>query len=178
MKKLTSLFILLIMFISANICAGSVTPLQYFYMVKKVFPEKKTVSVFLPASIENEEKPRIAKAAVKMGVKVVLHLVTDVQSVKENLALVDPGSVVVVYASPELESAIIAQLIVSHCTNNKIPLVSSSKKYSDQGALIALLPGEDNKIQLTINLKESMYMADRFNEQFLQQIGAAEVIRN
>lgn len=178
MKRMAILCGLFVIFFTVSSSwAESVTMLQYFFLTKKVLPETEAVSIFIPSALVEDEKPKIALAAAKMGLKVFIHPVDNADEASLNLKQLKENSVLLVYDSPELNSAPVRNRILATCNAGNILVISSSRSYLDGGALLGVWKGEDGKIKLTLNLKKSPALSSRFNDFRLQQIGADEVIR-
>lgn len=177
MKKRFSFLILQIFIFSSLAFGREVTLLQFFYTAKNVFPDVKEISIFLPAEQQAAEQPKIASAAAKMGLTVKLFLIDDAKSIGSNIKLLGNNTVLLVYDSPVLMEKSSRLFILSKSKEMQVPVITSSRDYSDSGALLGLFPDENNKLKLIVNLQHSPYLSAKFTDEFNQKIGAAEVIR-
>jgi ABC-type uncharacterized transport system substrate-binding protein len=163
--------------IAGQVLGKDVTYLQFFYMIKNIFPETKEVAIFLPKDIQEQEQSKIASASVKMGLTIKLYLISDMSSIRSNLKLLPAKSVLLVYTDPLLMEKSNRDHIINSCAEKQIPIISSSQEYITAGALIGLLIDESNKLKVVINVQQYPQIASLFSEEFTQKIGAAEVIR-
>jgi len=173
--SLRSIMMVLAIVISAF--GKDVTYLQFFYTIKNVFPDVKEVAIFLPQDLQEQEQSKIASASVKMGVTAKLYLITDVQSIGNNTKLLNQKSVVLIYNAPILAEKSNRDFIIKKCAEMQIPVVTSSQDFVQAGALIGLLPDENNKLKLIVNVQQYPQIASLFSAEFSQKVGVAEIIR-
>ncbi len=177
MKRIYLISVIFLLILSQSASAKNITWLQYFFAVKKIFPETKEIAVFLPQSEQSSQKEAMAKAAAKIGVKIKLYLVDDARSIGNNLKLVPENSVLIIYDSPVLMDKSSRVYILSRCKEKNISVVTASKEYSDSGALVGLLRGDDGRLKIVINLKFSPDLAAKFTPEFNQQAGVSKVLQ-
>ncbi len=175
MKRI--LFTLTAVLLLTQASFAKVTWLQYFYAIKKIFPDTKEIAIMLPKDQEASQKAALAKAAVSIGVKVKLYLVEDARSIGSNIKMIPDNSVLVVYDAPVLMEKSSRVYILSRCKEKNITVVTASQEYSDSGALIGLLRGDDGKLKIVVNLKFSPELAAKFTPEFIQKTGVSQVLQ-
>ncbi len=157
--------------------ADKVSALQYFFIVKKVFPDISEVTIFINAADEPTERPKITKAAAQMQLKVKLFLIESQKDIGANIQNIPNDGVLIVYQSDVLMNATSRMFVLSKAKEKNISVVTSSREYSQNGALLGLVKGADNKLEVLLNLKHSQSLATRFTEAFNAEIGVKQTLQ-
>jgi hypothetical protein len=176
MKKSTLLTITILFSFLTSAFAKEATALQYFFLVKKIFPEKTEVSVFIDKDRLGEEKDKIARASAQTGLKALIFEVDDQKSIGQNLRQLADNQVLILYGSPVVEEKSSVMFILSKCKSKGVSIFTASRAYSESGALLGILNDEVGA-ELVLNLKQNEQLATVFNENFIQEVGIKRVIR-
>jgi len=177
MKKFWSIIAIIFLTEGLLFSAQNPTPLQVFFAIKKIFPETKEISVFLSKKDFEKQKIKIGRAAAQSQLKAKLFPISNSADIGKSLKQFKESSTLVI-----LNSEIFLQnknkiYILSKCKEKKIKLVTSSKEYSNSGALIGILTGEDGKTHIVLNLKHRPDLQPVFTDTRIQQTGIAEIIQ-
>ncbi len=177
MKKII-IFLMLTVFMQAgNVFAAQPTFLQYFFSVKKVLPDTKTIGIFLPESEFADQKAKIAKASKLTGIKSKIFLIDDMKSIGQSIQSLSGLDLLLVYDSPLLMKKTSRMFILSKCKAKNIPIITASEKYSKSGAFLGLLKGEKGHTKMVLNLKLTPQLASLFTEDYLKKTGIKEQIK-
>lgn len=176
-KQLFNKSILVLLLPLFLVSAKDATALQFMFTVKKIFPDAKNVSVFMPTSTIDKEKSQLTRASAQAGLKTTVFGVNNYKDIGEALRKIDDGSVLVMFTSASLMDKSSKMFILTKCKKKQIKLVTSSKEYSDSGALLGIIPSDDHKTELILNLKHSAQLADRFTPETIKELGITTVIR-
>ena len=173
-KKFYFLIFIFIFSIVAN--AREVSILQLLFTAKKVFPEMGEISILIPKDIIDSETPKIERSAAQAQLKVKLYPVKNTRDIGTHLKQIPDNSILLVYNAPILKQKSSRMFILSKSKAKNISIISASREFTDQGALLGLFQGE-TKTELVINLKHSEFLAEKFTESFLVEIKAKEIIQ-
>ncbi len=178
MRKVTITLILLFTFLSGQLWAKNATAAQFLYMVSKVLPEKKNVSIFLPAELLSREKPKIERAAATFGLKVKLFLIETARSLGEGFKQLKNDEVLIVYESDVTSVKSSRLFILKKCKERNIPVVTPMEEYSKAGAFLGIIVNEKFKMKdLLVNVQNYAEYAPKFTEEFNVAIGVTQVIK-
>ncbi|HHM02471.1 MAG TPA: hypothetical protein ENJ15_05605 [Caldithrix abyssi] len=177
MRKL-SLVLVLLMFLGGPLWAKNATAAQYLYMVNKVLPEKKNVSIFLPSELLSKEKPKIERAAATFGIKVKIFLIETARSLGEGFKQLKDDEVLIVYESDVTSVKSSRLFILKKCKERNIPVVTPMAEYSKAGAFLGIIVNDKFKMQdLLVNVQNYAQYAPKFTEEFNVAIGVTQVIK-
>ncbi len=123
------------------------------------------------------EKMRVERAATQTGLKAKIYAVNNYKSIGEALRTIPDNTILVLYNSPAIADINSRLYILSKCSKKNIFVVTSSKDYSDSGAMLGILSGEGNKMKIVLNLKHSGEFGARFTPDLIKKLGIQEVIR-
>ncbi|MEJ2635085.1 MAG: ABC transporter substrate binding protein [Calditrichia bacterium] len=177
MKKMLFLFCLIFFAQNAVQAANSPTPLQIFFLVKKIFPEIKEVSVLVTKDLLETEKTRVTRAAAQTQMKVVLYPVENATDIGTSFKEINDKSFVVIYDTDILSQKSNKLYILSKCKEKRIPLITTSPEYTESGALIGILAEGNDKTDVVVNLKHSDSFQSKFTSDFIRQAGISRVIQ-
>jgi len=177
MFKIFSIVIMMVLFYNFGAYAQKISPRQYFFTVKKIFPETENIDLFIEESQLDELKNEIAKAAAQAQVKVKIYPVNDTKSIGQSVKKLDNSSTLVVLPSPVINNNSSKMFILSKCKEKGISVVTESKDYSDSGALLGIFPQDGAKTKIVLNLKHSQELLAKFTPEYAQQIGISEIIQ-
>ena len=140
MKKTLSSFVCIYMLMLATrLFANGVSPLQLLYVVKQVFPDQEQVTVFISKGQFAELEEKINRAAAQSHLKVQVCVVESSSGIGSMLSSMERNSVLVLLESDLLLNSTTKLYILSKCKEKQIAIVTSSKTYSDSGALVAVI---------------------------------------
>ena len=177
MKRIVKLTILAILLGLGSVIAKSPTYMQYFYSVKQVLPEAKQIAVFLTKDKYEADKDALNKAAQRTQLKVKVLLASDMKSIGQGINNMGAVDVLLVSDAEVLNKKASRLFVLSKCKDKKVPIISASEEYSQQGALIGLLKGENGRSKIVLNVKHAPYLASRFTEEFNKKAGIKELIQ-
>jgi len=177
MSKIFLTFITVIFLFNSLLNAQNVTPRQYFFTIKKIFPETQNIDLLIEESQLDDLKNDIAKAAAQAQLKVKIYPVNDTKSIGKSVKKLKNSGTLVVLPSPVINNNSSKMFILSKCKEKDISIVTESKEYSDSGALLGLFPQEGAKTKIVLNLKHSQELLARFTPDYAKQIGISEVIQ-
>jgi len=177
MTRFIITFLITLILLSIGINAQNVTPRQYFFIVKKIFPDTKEISVILDEKDLPNFKDDIAKAAGQAQVKAKIYPVSDFKSIGKSVNKVEKSGTLVVVPSPVLSDKSSKLFILSKCKEKDVVVVSESKDYSDSGALLGVFPQDGAKTKVVLNLKHSQDLLAKFTPDYAKQVGISEVIQ-
>lgn len=173
--KAIILFVLLGLITSLS--ASEPTFLQYLYSAKQVLPESEQVGIFITQDQYDATKDDINKACQRTNFKAKVFIVSDMKSIGKNMKDVKKIDVLLITQADVLNEKSSRLFILSKSKDKKIPLISSSEDYSQSGALIGLLPGENGRSKIVLNVKHTPYLAARFTDEFNKKAGIKELIQ-
>ena len=176
MNRIINYIIIVIFIILSNLSAQKVTPRQYFFTVKKIFPDTEEIGVFIQSSELPEVKDKIALAAAQAQIKVKIYSVSDFKSIGKGLKKLPQSGTIVVYPSPILLDKSSKLFVLKKCKEKAVAVISESKEYSDAGALLGIFPQVGAKTKIILNLKHSQDLLAKFTPDYVKQVGISEVI--
>jgi len=177
MKKTTlCLVCVFILMLTAQVFADEVSPLQIFHLMKQVFPAQEKVAVFISDAQYTKLKDKINLAAMQNNVKAHVFIVESSGDIGTALNGLEKNSVLILFESRTLLNNTSKLYILSKCKEKQVPIVTTSKAYSDSGALVAVVKDQDDKLALTLNLKQNAHLKDLFTEELIAKIGFKDVI--
>jgi len=173
------LFVVILLYaFSGQLFARNATASQYLYMISKVIPEKKNVSIFMSKDLVDKEKPKLERAAVTFGLTVKIYLIDNARTIGSSLKKIESDNALVVYGSPVLDEKTSKMFILSKCKEKGIPVVSSNEEYAKAGAFIGIIVNEKFKMsQLLINLQNHADQSSKFTEEFNLSLGITQVLK-
>jgi len=173
--KTNILFLLLILVSLAS--AAEPTFLQYLYSAKQVLPESENVGIFITQDQYDAGKDDINKACQRTSLKAQVFIVSDLKSIGKNMKAVKGVDLLLITQADVLNDKSSRLFLLSKSKDKKIPLISSSEEYSNSGALIGLLPGENGRSKIVLNVKHTPYLAARFTDEYNKKAGIKELIQ-
>lgn len=173
LKLITTILILC----SIGINAQNVTPRQYFFIVKKIFPDTKEISVIIDEKQLDNFKDDIAKAASQAQVIVKIYPISDFKSIGKSVKKINKSGILVVIPCPVLTNKSSKLFILSKCKAKDVAVISESKDYSDSGALLGIFPQDGAKTKVVLNLKHSQDLLTKFTPDYAKQVGISEVLQ-
>jgi ABC-type uncharacterized transport system substrate-binding protein len=170
-------YILLIITFSINVCiyADDANATQYLTIAKQAFPEVKEIHIFISPEDYDVEKGKINRAALQNKVTAKVYLIETSVDVNTNLKEIPQNSVLVVYQSRVLSRKSTILFMLSKCKKKKISLVTSSREYSESGALLGIVK-ENKRFKIILNLKQSEWLTAIFTEGKRFALGISEII--
>ena len=177
MKRLIATIISILLFQNLLIAANNPTPLQIFFIIKKVFPETQEVNLFIPNAVIADEQSKITRAAAQTQLKAKIFGIENATDIGKSLKKLEEGSILFILNSDIIQRKSTKLYILSKCKENKIALITSSSEYSNSGALIGIFKDENQKTQIVLNLKHYDYFKSKFTDDFIQQAGIASVLK-
>ena len=177
MSRFIITFLIAIIVLSIGINAQNITPRQYFFIIKQIFPDTKEISVILDEEDLPSFEDDIAKAAGQAQVKAIIYPVSDFKSIGKSIKKVEKSGTLVVVPSPILSDKSSKLFILSKCKEKNIAVISESKEYSESGALLGVFPQDGAKTKVVLNLKHSQDLLAKFTPDYAKQVGISEVIQ-
>jgi ABC-type uncharacterized transport system substrate-binding protein len=156
--------------------ASDVSALQLLFTVKKVFPQADEVNVLVPSNFFSREEQSIKRASTQTGIQPVIFIIERNSDIGASIRKMGRNSVLIVYGEDLLSERNSKLYVLSKCREKRIALISSSKSYSDSGALLGVLQGADKKVGLVLNLKHNHHLAPHFTPELIAEIGFSQVI--
>lgn len=179
MKKTAISGLLSLLFIASGVysaAASDVSALQLLFTVKKVFPSVSEVNILVPEKSLSKVENAIARAATQTKLNAVIFIIERNADIGASIRKMGSKSVLVVIGEDLLSEKSSKLFVLSKCKEKQIALVSSSKSYSDSGALLGVLPGADKKVGLVLNLKHNQHLKSRFTAETIAKLGFNKVI--
>ncbi len=177
MKRMLVVIGCLLAFHLTLFAGNNPTPLQMLFSIKKVFPEVKEVSVFISKGQLASEQEKITRAAAQTQLKVVLYPIDNASDIGSSIRQIPEKSFLVIFDSAVMDQNSSRLYILSKCKERGISLVTSSSAYTESGALLGVLSGQDQKTDLVVNLTHNEQFQSKFNPDYVQQTGITRVIR-
>ncbi len=179
MKISIRLFLALLLFAVeiSPLIAREVSPIQFLFTIRRIFPDQKKLTVFISQSKLEKVKPLLVRAAAQNKFNVKVHIIESTTDIGKSFREIDNNIILLIFDSPVLNHRKNRLYILKKCKEKKISIITSSKEYSDSGALLALLVNAENKIDVVVNLKHCKHLKDKFTEEFIRQNGIKEVIQ-
>ncbi len=176
MRIFTQTAILILCFLMVAM-AGGVTTLQFFFTVKKIFPSADHVHILISKKAFNEQKTKIVRSANQVQLKTTIYEIESMSDIGSKINQIPDHAIVIVYSNPILMNKKSRLFILKKSTDKQLSLVTDSEAYTRAGALVGLLPAEDDRTKLVVNLTHNKNIAGRFTPEFIQKMGIAQVIR-
>jgi ABC-type uncharacterized transport system substrate-binding protein len=175
MKNARSSVCLAAMLLAVSLFADDIGPMQFFYVTKQLFPTHDKVAVFVSKSQFNELEEKIKLSAAQNNLKAHVFIVESTGDIGAALNTIESNSVLVLFESRMLLSNTTKLYILSKCKEKQIAIITSSKSYSDSGALVAVTK-EAEKLSLILNLKQNEHLKTVLTQDVIAKIGFNEVI--
>lgn len=169
--------LLLIFPVSSYVFAQDANPSQFFYIVKNVFPEIEDVAVFISQESLEENKALMDRAAAQNKIKATIYLIETSTDVGDKIRELKDNSVLVIFSSDVLMKKSTQLYILKNCKDKRISVFTSSRDYSELGALMGLIKNEDKKVDLVLNLKQNEHLKTKFTGEYVEKVGIQEVIQ-
>ena len=157
--------------------AAEVNVYQFFYAIKKIFPDLKEVSMFLADDVLQAQKATIGRAALQNQLEAKIYVIETKSDIGKQLQALSHQSVLVIYTSAILTDKSTQLYILKTCKNKEISVITSSREYTDLGALLGIIPDGEKGIEMVLNLKHNMHLKERFTDAFIDDSGISEVIQ-
>jgi len=175
-KLMLSVILVSLIFGVLSLYAQEASPSQYFYVIKRLLPNVSEVSIFMAPELIEEKKLSINRAALQNKLTVKIFPIASAIELGKNIRQLKDGGVLIVYSSNVLLSKSSAVYVLKKCIEKNIAVVSSSQIYSDLGALLGLIRGEDNKLKVVLNLKKYASLQSQITQDKIQLAGVTQVI--
>ena len=150
---------------------------QFFYMIKQLFPDINDVSVFLSEESLANQKTIMDRAAAQYKLKVKIFIIDTSIDVGKRIRELGENSVLVIFNSDVLMKKSTKLYILKNCKGKKIAIFTSSRDYSDLGALMGIIKNGNNSVDLVLNLKHNEHFKPKFTDAFIEKVGISEVIQ-
>jgi len=157
--------------------AKDASPSQFFYVIKKLMPDCKEISMFMSSETIDKKKVSINRAALQNKIKVKIFPIESAIELGKNIRLLKDGDVLIVYSSDVLLNKSSAVYVLKKCIEKNIAVITSSKLYSDLGAFLGLIRGEDSKLKVIVNFKQYAELQSSITQEKLQLAGVTQVIK-
>ena len=177
MKGLCLFVVLLMLSQGAVAAAGDANATQFFYIVKKLFPEASEIAVFISPETLSEQKTMLDRAAAQNKVKATVYLIETSTDVGKRIRELKENSILVIFDSSVLLKKSTQLYVLKNCKEKQISVFTSSREYSDLGALLGIIKSSDSTVNLVLNLKQNEYLKPKFTDVFIKNTGIAEVIQ-
>ncbi len=177
MKRILSVLTLVLVIAGLGWAGNTATPLQVLFVLKKVFPEAKEINVLVTSSQLAAQQKRIGRAAAQTQLKVKIFEINSPTDIGKAIKEIPEAGFLVVFADDELAKNSNKIYILSKCKEKHIALITSSRDYSDSGALLGVLLDANHKTNIVLNLKHNAFLASKFSDEFIQKAGIAEVLQ-
>ncbi|RMH64986.1 MAG: hypothetical protein D6677_03490 [Calditrichaeota bacterium] len=178
MRKLTLWMSLCLFVLVGSLSAKNATAAQFLYMINKILPEKKNVTIFMSPDVLDKEKPKLERAAATFGMKVKIFLVENARSLGEGFKQVGDDNVLVVYENSVTSQKSSKLFILKKCKERNIPVVTPMASYSESGAFLGIIVDEKFKMKdLLVNVQNYAEYAPKFTEEFNMAVGVTQVIK-
>lgn len=178
MKKLLVVLIAFVVLIpmAVETIAQDANASQFFYMVKKLFPEQKDVAIFISKEALASRRKLMDRAAAQNGISAKIYLIESALDVGKRIRDLPDESVLVIFGSDVLLKKKTQLYILKNCKTKKISVFTSSRDYTELGALFGIIKNESS-FDLVLNLKHNEFLKPKFTDAFIQQAGISEVIQ-
>ena len=178
MRKAGLIIGLCIALTAGNVAAKNATAAQFLYMINKILPEKKNVTIFMAKDILEKEKPKLERAAATFGMKVKIFLIENARSLGEGFKQVSDNDVLVVYENSVTTQKNSRLFILKKCKERNIPVVTPMASYSQSGAFLGIIVDDKFKMKdLLVNVQNYAQYAPKFTEEFNVANGITQVIK-
>ena len=152
-------------------------PSQFFYIVKRIFPDIENVAVFISQESLGENKSMMDRAAAQNKVKAKIYIIESSTDVGTRIRELKENSVLVIFSSDVLMKKSTQLYILKNCKEKQISVFTSSRDYSELGALMGLIKSLDRKVDLVLNLKQNEHLKTKFTGDYVEEVGIQEVIQ-
>ena len=177
MKNIIKVLCIVLIAMVITVQAAEPTFMQYLYSAKQVLPDAKKIAVFTSQEKFDSDKDALNKAGQRTGLAVKVFVISDMKSIGSNIKMLSDEDVILVTNVSVLMNKSSKLFILSKCKDKKMPIISASEDYTQSGALIGLLKGDDGRSKIVLNIKHSPYLASRFTDEFNQKAGVKELIQ-
>ena len=176
-KSLLIVLIFMMLVQGSTVIAADANPTQFFYIVKKLFPDVGEIAVFISPDALSAQKTMMDRAAAQNKIKAKIFIIETSTDVGKRIRELRENSVLVVFSSDILMKKSTQLYILKNCKEKQISVFTSSRDYSELGALMGVIKNESNTVELVLNLKNNEYLKPKFSDTFIQQAGIGEVIQ-
>ena len=177
MKQIVILAVVLNIILSSNSSqAGEISALQLLYLVKQAFPEKEQVEVFINKDEYKEKETNIKVASAQMKFKINVHLIEQATDIGQAFGKIADNSLLVIFTAEVFNKSSARLYVLSKCKDKQVAIITTSKEYSDSGALLCVYKDENAQLKVVLNLKKNEHLKDRFTEEVIQKAGIQEVV--
>lgn len=168
--------ILLIVVASAGTpCAleSNVTPLQSIFIMKELIPQTQTIGLMWNQSMTNTDEllPKIQRASVSVGVKVVIEDVEELSDVSEKFRDLKNNyhiqTLWIIEDNSPMNTGLGKDFLVKNSIINGIALFAPNTDWVSAGACVALLSG-GGTVKLYMNKKTITALGIKIPGKYLQ----------
>jgi ABC-type uncharacterized transport system substrate-binding protein len=156
---------------------SEIPPLTFFFVLNKVFPEVKEVSIFMTKEMLAENESKLNRASGTFNIKATIYVIESTASLGNAIKQISPNSVVMIFSGGIMNEKSSILYVLSKCKEKQIVLLTSSMEYSTAGALLGLVVDENQKTKLVVNLAHSENLRSKFSQESLLQQGIYAEIR-
>jgi ABC-type uncharacterized transport system substrate-binding protein len=166
----------LVLLCTGKLFANGVSPMQLFFVLKQVFPEQSKAVIFITKDQFSELEEKINRAAAQNSLKLQVFIIESSAGIGSALNSMEQNSALVIFESDLLLSNTTKLYILSKCKEKQVAIITSSKNYSESGALLAVIKDQEDKPSLILNLKQNEHLKFVFTQELIDKIGFNEVI--
>lgn len=156
--------------------AKEVTPLQLLFTVKQAFPESREVSIMVTTDNMATAGESIKRAVASTQLKAKIYVIASSADIGSALGKVPEKSILVIFNSGILTDKKSKLFVLSKCKPKQIAIITSSKDYSESGALLGIVK-EADETRMVLNLKHNQKYSAQFSDAVITKLGIQEVIR-
>lgn len=176
MRRLTVSFLIAVAIIAAQPGFSKVTPLQLFYISKKVFAEKQEAYVLIDQKTFNQAEAAIKRASAQMQLELKIYLIGSKMDVGNAFKEIKDSGVLVVFDSHLLNQSATRLYVMSKCKDKHISIITNSTEYGDSGALLTLFSTDAGETKIKLNLQKNEEQKNRFTEELIKSSGITDVL--
>jgi len=154
-KMIFNKFILLLILLLSNVIllGKEITPNQYYYIIRQLFPDKEKINVFIDKNNYNEIKKDITRASTIFKFDTKLYSIDSPRDIGKFLKDIKKDELLLIFPNELFESSRFKVFILKQTKENGIYLISNYESYSTGGALVAIIiDSETEKTKVLINL--------------------------
>lgn len=179
MKFRTALFFTAILTLTHSFSGAGerVNAYQYFYVVKRLFPEAEIVNVFISKSMVVAEQQLLQRAGVQNKLTPRIYTIDSAADIGQRVRELGENSLLILYPCALLEKKSSMLYCLSKCKSKQVAIISSSRGYSELGALLGIFENDQGTIELVLNLKHNAHLRNKFTDDVITEMGINQVIQ-
>lgn len=172
---ITILLTAVVLSFASNVMAKEASPMQFLYVVKQIFPDNPEIAVFISEDVLAKEENALKRAAAQTQLQPKIYIIGNSADIGKRMRELKPNTILIMFESELLIKKNTMLYVLSKCKENELLLVTSSKEYTELGALLGLLYDED-QLQVVLNLKHNTQLKPKFSQEFVQVVGIHQII--